>query len=366
MKAIKLIACLATLCLLLSSCSLQSRRINDLTVVQALAIDGRKGQTEVSLQYLNLFANGGSTEQLQGNITEVCAGRGKNISCAIANASKSVSNSVFQGQNKIVIFGFDYAKSSIDEGLEYLLESSSSRPDVLCAMSKGTAGEIIKSKEKGAKIPAENLYKLLKLGEENAQAAAVTACDLLNLYNDETSDIFLPVLSANENKAECCGVAVFSNEKYAKTLSGEGITGFLLAKNRVKRGVVSLNSKAAGITSLNILSSAAKHSVEIKNNKIVFCIKLKVRAEINETEKSIKAPLGEKEYILLKKEAKARLESICKSAVLECFSQQSDPFMCARYLYLADMSLYHSLKNNWRASLPSVEVEVNCDLSLIR
>ena len=365
-KTAKIITCIIALSLLFSSCSQTSKRINDLTIVQSLGIDSKESETEVNIQYLNLYSGSGSTQQLEGNITSITGGRGKNISSAVFSASKTVSNEIFFGQNKLIVFGEEFAKSNIEDGIEYLLKSAESRPDVPVAIGSPDSASILKSKEAGAKIPAENIYSLIRLGEESGHCPEVTVCDLLNLYNDETSDIFLPVLSCEKDNVKCKGCAVFSENELAAVLSEAQTFGFLIVKNRFESGITTFDSAELGRISVKTISSGAKKKIETENGKIILNINIKSKIQINETGKSIKKPLSESDCALLKKQYEKHLEALCLSAVKKCFESQSDPFMTARYLYFRDRNLYGEVKDNWRERLKDISVIIKADSELQR
>ena len=362
----KIITCVIALSLLLSSCSQTSKRINDLTIVQALGVDLKESSVQINIQYLNLNAGSSGTQQPQGNITSITKGGGKNISSAVFSASKTVSNEIFFGQNKLIVFGAEYAKNNIEDGIEYLLKSPDSRPDVPVAIGYPDSESILKSKEAGAKIPAESIYSLIRLGEEGGHCPEVTVCEMLNLYNDETSDIFLPVLSCENDSIRCVGCAVFSEDKPAAVLSEEETLAFLIVKNRFKSGIITVPSAELGNISVKTISSKAEKKIEAKNGKIVFRIKLKSKIRINETGKTIKKPPDDSELVLLQKEYEKYLETLCRKTVEKCFENKSDPFMTARYLYLEDKNLYGTLKKSRRDNLKDISVVIKADSELQR
>ena len=365
-KIFKVLLCILMIPPVLASCSKSSKRINDLTIVQALSVDSFYNKTKIGIQYLNLFAGSASTEQLQGNITSVSEGVGKNLSSAAFDVSKRVSDDIFFNQNKLIVFGLDYAQKDIDNAIDYLTKSYDSRPDVLAAIGLPDGETIIKSKECKAKIPAENIFNLLRTGEQNGHAPAVTVCDLLNLYNDETSDIFFPVLSAEKDNVKCEGTAVFSADKYSAMLNEEETLGFLIVKNRFESGTLTFNVENLGVVSAEITSSNAKRKVIIKDGKIIFDIKIKTKSIVNETGKSIKNSLSENDYKEIKKQCEIKINSLCKKAVEKCFENKSDPFMCARYLYLEDKDAYNSLKADWRDNLRDIDIIVHTKTTLQR
>ncbi|MBE6741213.1 MAG: Ger(x)C family spore germination protein [Ruminococcaceae bacterium] len=367
MKAIfKTVLSILIICTFLSSCAKTSKRINDLTIVQALAVDSKDSGVSASLQYLNLFENSGSSQEINKSITSVTKSDGKNISDAVFNASKTVSNDIFFGQNKLIVFGFDYSKNNIDSGIEYLLKSNESRPDVTVAIGYPNAEEIIKSKEKGAQIPAQNIYSLIRLGDESGHAIAVTVCDLLNLYNDETSDIYMPVLSTEKDSVKCEGTLVFSRNKPSVFLNEDETLGLLLVKNRFESGIITFDTEKSGEVSVKINSSKAKIKVENIGGKIRFNVNIKAKFTVSETGSTIKNPLTEVDCNAIQKACEEKLEKLCEASVKKCFENESDPFMCARYLYMENMELYNDLKDNWRENLEHIQISVKAKTKMQR
>ena len=365
MKAlIKITACLICISLLFSSCA-GTKRMDDSTIVVALGIDSEKGNTEVHMQYLNLSSGSKSSSEISENITGILSGKGNSISGAVLSASKSVYSDIFFLQNKIIVFGNDYARNDISKALKYMLNSPDSRPDVLVAISESSAADIIKSKENGAVIPADSIYKLLKLGEKNASGEAVTVCDLLNLYSDETSDIFLPVLTAQKKSVSCNKTAIFSNEKYVKTLNSPQTLGFLLAKGKIKKAQLSVRSDTLGTVSLDIINAKAKRSANTENG-IEFNIEISLTLKINEIHTPVGKPLSESDFSEIQKCCEKTVSAICKNAAEECFKAKSDPYMLARYVYIADEKLYSKLKNSWRDNLPDVKTNVKVKTKIHR
>lgn len=364
-KTVKLISLFLAILLTFSGCA-QSRRMTNMTIAQALGIDEENGKIKVSIQYLNLSNNSGTVELLQGNITDTATGTGDNISEAVSAAARTLSREIFFGQNKVVVIGRDCAKSRLSEVLDYLLRSVDSRPDVLVALSADTAHSVIENPERGAKVPAENISNLLRTGEENGLGAAVTVNELLNIYSDDASDIFLPVLKSEKEFVSCSGIAAFSKGRYAFDLSSDESFGFLFVKNKVSAGSVSVNSEGLGITSLEIAQSRSKNSVISDGNALTFKCKIKVTFILNEIENGLSRELTEEDIKSLEAAADERVKSLAVSAINACYKNKSDPFMTSRYLSKSDMSLYNKMKDDWRNSLTDLTVSVEVESSIRR
>lgn len=363
MKSFKIVICLLLVCLLFAGCE-SSQSLSDLTIVQGIGIDLEKKETKVSLQYLNLAQSGGSTDTLSGNITSTADGSASCISDAISSASKTLSQEIFFGQNKIIVFGSDYAEKSVEKGMDYLLRSVDSRPDVLVAISDGSAEDVISSKERDARVPAENIYNLLRVGEKNGLGAVVTVNDLLNLYSDETSDIYLPVIKPVDDNVQCEGIAVFSEEEYKTTLNENQTFGFLFVKNKIDGGAITVSNDELGSVGLEIINSKTRNSISIKNGRPVFNCNITVEFMLDEIEKGITAAVDEKKTKAIESLVNAKIKKMCMSAISTCFENKSDPFMVGRYTAKADDSYYSSVKKNWRDNLSDIEINITVHSSL--
>lgn len=358
MKIVRVLAPLIIISLLLSGCSTR-QSLSDLTIVEMVGIDYEKGKTDIALQYLNLAKSGGTTEGINANITSVAKGMSDNISGAISNASSSLAQEIFFGQNKVIIFGKEYVEYGVDKGLDYLLRSVDSRPDVLVAMSSDKAEKVVSSEERGARIPAESIYNLIETGEQNGFGGVVSVNDLLNMYSDKTSDIYLPVIEAKKDGCSIKGIAIFSKEKYKATLNKNQSLGFLILRNKVKTGFINVKDDELGDVSLEFVSSKAKCKIEKQNNEYVFSSEIKMKLTLDEVENGITTAIDEKKIKEVEKLVNKRVSELCRYAFNTCVSNESDALMLGRYLAKYDENEYKKLSKNWRNELKNTHFKVN-------
>lgn len=359
MKNFKVVICILVIAFSFSGC-MPTQNLSHLTVVQGMGVDLSKNETRITIQYLNLSKTGGS-EALNGNITAVADGNAKNISDALSSASKTLSKKVFFGQNKIIVFGRDYAKKHMTEGLNYLFRSIDGRPDVFVAMSDKKAEDIIRNKERESRIPAQTVYDLLEIGEANGLGATVTVNDALNMYSNPTSDVYFPVLTSNKTNVACKGIAVFSKEKYADTLNAYETFGFLFINNKIDGGTLLVQDSEMGVIGLEITSSGTKKSVSVNNGQITFNCDVSATIVINELEKGFSESIGQSKINILEKLARKRIKSMCTKAFEKCVKSKSDPYMIGRYLAKTDGKYYDKLKSDWRNQLNFVKFNIRVD-----
>lgn len=363
MKTIKILSVILLVVFVFSGCGV-NQSLSDLTIVEAVGIDYEKSQTAVTFQYLNLAKSGGTTDALTNGITSVAGGKSNGISNAIATASSELSQDIFLGQNKIIVIGKEYVEYGIENSLDYLLRSVDSRPDVIVAMADDKAEKVIKSKERDARIPAESIYSLIKTGEKNGFSAMVSVNDMLNYYADETSDIYLPVISVKDNYCVCKGVAIFSNENYAKTLNNNQTLGFMIMKNKIENGLLNVKDKRLGDVSVEILSSKAEKSIKVNSNGYEFLCEINLDFTLDEVENGVTTAIKGEEIKQIERLVNSRIKKFCTSAFNECVKSKSDCLMLGRYLALADLKKYDSVKNNWRNELDKIKISISVKSNL--
>lgn len=362
MKRISLIALPFILCLLLCGCG--GRSLSDYTIVQGVGIDKRDDMVSVSLQYLNLAKSNGATDSLTENITTVVDGESRDISDAVFSASKELSQEIFFGQNKLVVFGDEYIRDDISTGLDYLLRSVDSRPDVLVAVSDKKASDIIKSTQRDARIPSESIYDLIRTGEVNGLGVVVTVNDLLRLYSSKTSDIYMPVLRTRDDVTSCTGIAVFSNEKYAVSLDEQKTLAFLLMLDRVEDASMVVHSNELGNVGVELVSQSAKRSVSTIDGRVIFNCDIKVEIILDDVQRGVTANVNDDRIDEIERLVENRIVSDARAMLSLCSNAGCDPLEIGKYLAKENPSLYNSMKDAWRENLKDVEFNITSNARL--
>lgn len=359
MKKLKIIVPLLLLPLVLSGCN-NGTSLSDMSIAQGVAIDMENGKTKLSVQYLDLAKGIGTTDNLGDNITSVTSGTADNISKAVSITSANLSSPIFFGQDKVIVFGEDYAKESISSGIDYVLRAVDSRVDVLVAMSETTGEDVIKSSENNAKVPAGTIYDMLKTGQRSGLSYAASVSDVLNLANSKTSDMFLPVLSTKDNKTRLAGIGIFSKGKYVATLNDSETLGFILINNKVENATLVVDDEKLGKVGVEIKDIKTKNIGYYYDNSINFDTRIKLDITLNDTEKGIATKVTKTDIKRIEGLVNKRIEGICKSTVNTCFSNKSDPFSLGKMLSKYSYSYYKKFKSNWREQLPNVKYRVKC------
>lgn len=360
---IKISVCIILAAAVFSGCT-GNENLKDLSVVEGMGIDYENGEIGVTVQSLNLSKEGSGAEALSGNITKTVQGTGKNISAAVQRTSESLSKKLFFGQNQILVIGKDLAENNINLCFDYLLRASDSRPDVAVCISSGKASETLSSNIGGSLVPAQAVSELLYNGESEGFAAYVTVNEMLNLYKDKTSDIYLPVVSAGSDSAEVTGIAVYNDVKLANVLPETQILGFLLLTDKVDEGYFEFESEDYGKIGAKISDSKTKTDARVENGTVVYSVEISSTLSVEELENGAEGMISKKNLQNISSQAQSELEKRCRAAFNSCVLYGSDCLRIGENLAARSPSDYAALSDNWNEQLSSVRLEVNSTCKL--
>lgn len=366
LKKISLLLLSVVMLFSFSSCN-SATNLSDMSVAQGVSIDCSGEFTRVCVQFLDLSKGSATSDGVDNNITSVTGGSGENISKAVSNASAGLTGPIFFGQNKIIVFGDEYAKLGLDGIGDYALRAVDSRPDVLVALCNENAEKVIRSKQENAKIPAQSLYDMIKTGERVGLSISVSANELMNAYSDETSDVCLPCLSVKDEKTYCNGIVIFSSQKPAALLDDGETFGFLLMNDLIKGGALNVYDEKLGNVSFEIKSTKIKKTASPIGETIEFDCRLKAKLILNNTQKGIVVKTSEEDISRLEVLANKELERLCTGAVKKCLESKSDALFIGKMLAKSDFDAYNRMKSNWRENLENVKfnIDASSEIELI-
>ena len=365
LRIIKAAFCAALVCLLLTGCQ-ERENLKDLSVVEGIGIDYVNGQVGITAQTLNLMKEGTGSEALSGNMTMVSSGQADNISSAVENISHRLSKKLYFAQNRIVVFGMDYAENHLKESFDYLLRSANSRPDVFVCISSGEAKDIIEIEEPNSLVPAQTISDLLEEGEKRGTSVTVTVNELLNYYTDKTTDIYLPVVESGSEGAFATGIAVFNSDRLVRVLKGDECTGFMILSGKIKEGIIIFNDDNFGRVTAEITKEKTKARACYENGKVVLKADIKADIILDEVENGMQNSISKEDAHQIALSAERKLQQLCEAAFKACTESSSDCLRIGEMLAKYDPSAYKMLSES-KAYLSDCTLEINasCDLKKI-
>ena len=362
LRIIKAAFCAALVCLLLTGCQ-ERENLKDLSVVEGIGIDYVNGQVGITAQTLNLMKEGTGPEALSGNMTMVSSGQADNISSAVENISHRLSKKLYFAQNRIVVFGMDYAENHLKESFDYLLRSANSRPDVFVCISSGEAKDIIEIEEPNSLVPAQTISDLLEEGEKRGTSVTVTVNELLNYYTDKTTDIYLPVVESGSEGAFATGIAVFNSDRLVRVLKGDECTGFMILSGKIKEGIIIFNDDDFGRVTAEITKEKTKARACYENGRVVLKADIKADIILDEVENGMQNSISKEEAHQIALSAERKLQQLCEAAFKACTESSSDCLRIGEMLAKYDPSAYKMLSES-KAYLSNCTLEINASCNI--
>ena len=143
----------------------EGSKISDMTVVQAIAADRENGEYLLTVQYLDLNRGSGKTDGLASSLTSNAQGRGSTLKEAYTNLKKTLPDSLFFGQAKIIVLSEKLSPSDIKAIKDELYGNKKFRTDMLVSQSK-TAYTVLECGFRNERVPIDGICKELR--RENA------------------------------------------------------------------------------------------------------------------------------------------------------------------------------------------------------
>lgn len=363
-KMFKIIVCIVLICSVFSGCMHQTN-LKNLIVIEGIGIDNAEDGVQLTVQSLNPGKSTG-VEKPEGNMTINTVEKGTTIVEAISNLNKAMSKELFFGHNKIIVFSREVCETDLNNKLDYFLRSSDARADVAVCMADGDAKKVLENSEDGAHVPVENMVYLIGNGQKMGTSIYITTNDLLNLYADKTTDMYLPVLKerADQDNVELSGIAIFSNDKLSYVLDEEETLGFMLMSGKIKNCYLEIHDEDLGNIGIEVIPTKIKKKVDIVDGGVVFKVDVKGHLMINEVEKGIANVLKEEHLKMICSKAEEKISYLCSRAFSACQEHDSDSIRVGEYLAKDSPESYELLSDDWNKYFKTVSLSVKSDINL--
>ena len=363
-KLFKIIVCIALICSVFSGCMHQTN-LKNLIVIEGVGIDNDEDGVQLTVQSLNPGKSTG-VEKPEGNMTINTVEKGTTIVEAISNLNKAMSKELFFGHNKIIVFSREICETDLNNKLDYFLRSSDARADVAVCMADGDAKKVLENSEDGAHVPVENMVYLIGNGQKMGTSIYITTNDLLNLYADKTTDMYLPVLKerADQDNVELSGIAIFSNDKLSYILDEEETLGFMLMSGKIKNCYLEIHDEDLGNIGIEVIPTKIKKKVDIVDGGVGFKVDVKGHLMINEVEKGIANVLKEEHLKMICSKAEEKISYLCSRAFSACQEHDSDSIRVGEYLAKDSPESYELLSDDWNKYFKTVSFSVKSNINL--
>ncbi|MCR5122009.1 MAG: hypothetical protein K6B74_06280 [Ruminococcus sp.] len=170
--------------------------IADRVMIHAIGIDPEGSGFRVTMQVFSPTSGGSETaiDPSQPNVS-IVGGSGRNVAEAINDCETHLGGRVFIGQNKLIVFGRSIDMTRKNELLGFFLSSSEAYLNTDCAMSSGTAAELLSVPMMSGGITSEKLAMMISSECERGRCAKCSLMQLLESSEEENGSVLMPEFS---------------------------------------------------------------------------------------------------------------------------------------------------------------------------
>ena len=349
--------------------------LNEMTVVSGVAIDKYDNNYTLSFEIYNLQ----KTAVGEPIKSEIIESTGETIFEAVRNAKKRTSNKLYFAQAKIIIVSEQIAK---EEGINSVIDWFTRDPEIretlqLVVSQEKSAVELLKADKLTSTTVSTDIQNIVEKDQKiTSSSENKQLYKIFNILSSDGISLTLPAVHMVENDdkkvCELNGVAIFKADRLVNYLTSEETKYYILAKDKLKGGIITINTKIKDSDtdlqniSLEIKSSASsqKYISQEKNN---IKIKISTTTEVTLGEfKELNQKLTNKDLDKLEKEAakivKERIENVISKIQID---YDTDIMGFGRLLYRNNPKEWEKLKNTFDEEFKNIEVIVESKIKIL-
>lgn len=369
-KTVAIIVSIITALFALGGREIYKSDISNRLIIQGMGIDVENdGTYTVTIQAINTTTQSSSANENSGATVKIYKVNDKTIYSAMKSVIEYEGKVPLYSQNQIIVISRAIAEKGLDEIINFFIRDADIGPNVYIAMAENRAEDILSEKTEGEIIP-KNVDDAIDAADYEPEIFKLQLYELVNRYKDYKACFAMPVLTKVEEVKDQKGVqvketALFCNGKYLTTISRQETVLLNCLLDRVYNGDFSFEDENR--ITLNIVNLKATKKVNIKNNKLVFNIKIKVDADVAEIDKGVSSSsdktnideLSAKGEKYLKEQLTAFLEKLY-------WEEKCDVLGLSRLILRSEPSFYREQKENLDNVLRDSQYNIEVDITLRR
>lgn len=383
-----------------------SKELNTLGIVTAIGVDWKDKEILVTAEVINPRSVKGMSEAKPEELVKYVQGRGDTIFEAFRNIASKLDRRIFLSQNKVFIFGEEFAKRGLTDYMDLFQRDEEFRETSYILIAKGKQAtdvmgvyggieevpgvymeDIIKNKRNNAKLISINISEYLKYYYDSGRQPILGV-----VYKEEKDPISKPDTSKGKKEYELIieGSSVFSREKLVGYLTAEETRALNFVGNRIEGGIIEFPTPITKVDSYStptpqteglssdvrpmvkggsvfqITKSKTKNNIDIVNGKLILNTKVKMKGIIGEVIGDI--DISKEEAIKLMEEHCSRqvqkeIENTIKKVQKE---YKIDIFGFGSLMHRKYPEKWHGIKNDWDNIFSETDIKVEVETNIIR
>jgi spore germination protein KC len=342
------------------------REIEQMTIVQGLAIDQADGQFLITIE--SIAPKGGDAMIMEPDLTSA---EGETIFDVVRNLIMTTGRRVYWSHAKVIIISEDIAREGITPVLDYVTRDAEMRENMWILLSReATAKTILEGKVKMHDTISIHLDDMMDAQKNISKYNAMELWRLQEGISAVGLSPSIPTVTMHRNKDEeislAYGAAIFKKDRMVGWLNGIETRAMLLTRGELKGGLLVIPNvgKTNTDVTLEIFKSTTKLHPSVKNNELIMNIDVETEvniADIAGTEDFISEPGRQVLTEDAEKSVKIQIEDTIRKVQKQW---ESDVFDFGGVVNRELPEYWKNNKTRWSEVFVRIKPEVNVNIKI--
>ncbi len=356
------------------SCERYGTEIEDMMIIQGVAVDKDNDGYEVTIEMLNNKQSASADSSNVGEeMTLVYSGKGETVAEALRLIINKTGNVPTYTHNKVIILSEEVAKNDITKVLDFFERDYTTEPVTLVCTAKDVkAGEVLKANIGKDISKSEVLEKILNQSAISSITPETRLIDVINTVLDETACIALPTVTLQGNGETKTffveNIAVFNyNNEISYYLGRESSENFVKLLGELKNGTLVTEDENGSKATFIIVDGKTKYKAEVINGIVNYNVRIKMYCDLNAYEGDRFQSIKNETVDIFKKNIEIDTERRLQNTYKAIQDNNSfDILHFGRRLLQNDKNVYKQMKNDWQNNFKNSNINVDVEVVIRR
>ncbi len=374
LKKIILLFFVAITFLSFCSCERYGTEIEDMMIIQGVAVDKLEDNYEVTIEMLNNKQSASADSSNVGDeMTLTYSAKGETVAEALRLIINKTGTVPIYTHNKVIILSEAVASENISKILDFFERDYTTQPiTLLCVAKGGKAGDVLKANIGKDISKSEVLEKILNQSAISSITPETRLIDVINTLLDETACVALPAVTLEKNGDTQTffveNIAVFDyDDALSFYLNREASESVVKLLGELKNGTLVTEDEKGSKATFIIVDGETEYDVSINNGIINYNVEIKMFCDLNAYEgdnfKSIENETVEIFKQNIKRDTEDKIQRTYNT-ILKYGA--NDIFRFGRRLLQNNKTAYDLCKGDWQGNLKNSKLNINVEVIIRR
>ena len=360
--------------LIFCSCERYGTEIEDMMIIQGIAVDKENDSFVVTIEMLNNKQSASADASNVGDeMTLVYSAKGETVAEALRLIINKTGNVPTYTHNKVIILSEEVAKTDITKVLDFFERDYTTEPITLVCVAKGcNASDILKANIGSDISKSEVLEKILNQSTISSITPETRLIDVINTVLDETACVTLPAVTLEENRETKTffveDIAVFNyNNEISYYLGRSDAESFVKLLGELKNGTLVTQDSNGEKATFIIVDGKTKYNAEVVNGIVNYNVKIKMYCDLNAYEGDNFRTIKNETVETFKRNIEIETEKKLATTFNTIKENGGfDVLHFGRRLLQNDKNAYKLLKNDWQNNFKNSNFNVDVEVIIRR